>query len=653
MNFDPKIDPTSELLGVWARWVLYAVDEEQTRDPGEDRRWGDAETQERNAVADAEMLECVLLPGTAVEGLMLDRVLAPSRRTRETLADARKALSPPRAESGQVARAFALLLSRIDDYLRTHRDDDARPSFRADGYVYPVEGEFPEGGFACDFVDAYSLAVSVCVQTLTILRALGDSDTRAEILQAWRGEGLPVLDLDEIVKLAEERLTAAMHGLKDSFVAIPSTDEQWSYVAREPPGLDADGTLFPHGPEMDRVRSQVERYLHIDLGDDRPWECGFTWGRARNVISGHGWPALEAPYLYSTVVALDGIRDVANQGVLSSDILTPEQASLAAELSFCASAAVRHWEGLAMACQPLSGVWRLEDVPWRTPDYDENEYYTLLVARILVGDGRSGTLADPEIIDRLVRIAEELAQRGRITRHPVVDGGGDLLTGRATHQRTNVEGEDPALRLHDPGKLLRLDPAPGSDGIAVSLRIYDYAPQLLKLVSKLAQATPSDPAQERLRAIIEATWRHLAARRARSSSGTTVPGRAWASWPPQGLWNMRGLHVEGGFGDDNSPWVGVNSWYMTERVVEALVALVQLRQARPGSAPQSSQLLDELMAELEWRIAQTATTKRAPFLKKLAELHTLRTEIGASATLGDAQELLGKVIAASQTNGGS
>jgi hypothetical protein len=654
LNFDPKIDPTSELLEVWKRWLIYSLDDAQTQDPGASRRWGDRDTPTRNAVADAEMLECVLLPGTALDGLMLDQILSSPRRLQGTLEDARGALSPQGTNSGRAARALGVLFSRIEDYLRTHRDEEGRPTFRADGYVEAIDGELPEGGFPCDFVDAYSLGLSVCIQTLTILRLLGERDTREEIEQALRGEGLPALDLDAIGQLAEERLTAAMHGLKDSFVASKSTDKQWGYVAREPSGLDMDGTFFPHGPQMDRVRTQVERYLGIDLGDNKPWECGFTWGRARNVIPGHGWPADPAPYLYSTVIALDGIRDVTSQQVISSDILTPEQAALAAELSFCASAAIRHWELLAFARQPISGVSRLEDIPWRTPDYDEDEYYTLLVARVVVGDGgRSGTLDDPEILDRLVRISEELAQRGRITRHPVVDPGRDRISEAADEAPNPKRSADPGLRLHAPGKYLRLGPADGSDGIPVSLRIYDYAPQLLKLAAKLAQAAPNEREQGRLRELIEAGWRHLAARKARSKVAASVRGRAWASWPPEELWDMRSLNLDESSRGDNAPWMEVNSWYMTERVVEALVALVQLRQARPGSPLQSSRLLDELMAEVEWRIAQTGASHRTPLLKDLAELHERRTHVGPSASLRAAQELLERVAATSQANGGS
>ncbi|MGN6257564.1 MAG: hypothetical protein ACTHN3_07425 [Solirubrobacterales bacterium] len=141
------IDPTSELLGVWERWVLYSVDEEKTYDPGDgERRWGDAETAERNAVADAEMLECVLLPGTVVADLMLERVLSPTRRTGEGVGDARKALSPPGAQSGGTVRAFGLLLSRIADYLRFHLDDEGLPTFRANGYVEAVGENFGGGG---------------------------------------------------------------------------------------------------------------------------------------------------------------------------------------------------------------------------------------------------------------------------------------------------------------------------------------------------------------------------------------------------------------------------------------------------------------------------------------------------------------------------
>ena len=130
-------------------------------------------------------------------------------------------------------------------------------------------------------------------------------------------------------------------------------------------------------------------------------------------------------------------------------------------------------------------------------------------------------------------------------------------------------------------------------------------------------------------------------------------GQAWASWPPRELWDMRGLRLEEASRGDNTPWMEVNSWYMTERVVEALVALVELRQARPSSALQSSRLLDELTAEVEWRIAQTAGAQRTPLLKALTELHERRMRVGPSASIQPAQELLEKVIATSQANGAS
>src|SRR4051794_15473933 len=61
---DASLRVRDEILGVWAGWVKLATNPEWN--------WGDSVNPERNAVMDAEQLNCLLLPQALVSGLTLE-----------------------------------------------------------------------------------------------------------------------------------------------------------------------------------------------------------------------------------------------------------------------------------------------------------------------------------------------------------------------------------------------------------------------------------------------------------------------------------------------------------------------------------------------------------------------------------------------------
>ena len=90
-----------------------------------------------------------------------------------------------------------------------------------------------------------------------------------------------------------------------------------------------------------------------------------------------------------------------------------------------------------------------EDVPWRTTDGRESDYYSVLLTSIVV-EGGGDRIVD---VDRIGNLLEELTNRGRVTRRPVED--------------------DPAINLHIPGMQLRLM---GSEKVAEGPRLVEQRP---------------------------------------------------------------------------------------------------------------------------------------------------------------------------------
>ena len=95
-----------------------------------------------------------------------------------------------------------------------------------------------------------------------------------------------------------------------------------------------------------------------------------------------GGVAEARPYLYFTVVALDGIQDLFSERTRILGLLNEEQQRLARALQLRWDLTRQFWAKVAT----FGGgeQWPLEDLPWRTTDGRESDYYSLLLTSILI-----------------------------------------------------------------------------------------------------------------------------------------------------------------------------------------------------------------------------------------------------------------------------
>lgn len=176
-------------------------------------------------------------------------------------------------------------------------------------------------------------------------------------------------------------------------------------------------------------------------------------------------------------------------------------------------------------------------------------------------------------------VLEELAQRARLTRDPY------------------PRNEDPAVRLHaPPGHALPLLLAGANGnhepiGSGYEWWIYDFGPKLLKLAARVLGLPRDRRLRERARELVDAVWDdHLALRRYDS----TVMSYAWDD-------------VHSVFDQLEEPprrdGYKMGSWYITERVVEGLVAVAQAEGQRTLAPDASRELALEMLEELRWLTA--------------------------------------------------
>ena len=190
------------------------------------------------------------------------------------------------------------------------------------------------------------------------------------------------------------------------------------------------------------------------------------------------------PYLYFTVVALDGIQDLFSERTRLLGLLDEEQQRLARALQLRWDLTRQFWAKIAT----FGGGdrWPIEDLPWTTTDGGESDYYSLLLTSIVIEDAGSERLESVDA-DRIGRLLEELADRGRITRRPTAD--------------------DPAVALHVPGVRLRLigsekvAEGPGSSG-----RSPASASLLLKRLLRVAELLDDNAARVRILDLADQIW---------------------------------------------------------------------------------------------------------------------------------------------------
>ena len=212
-------------------------------------------------------------------------------------------------------------------------------------------------------------------------------------------------EVDELEQLCSQRLTAAMVGLLRSFTVNtfdPSDPPGRTHVHDDQPDAASPtrSSSATCSQDLAEIRAGLRQELTIGSGQvaeeldnrGRLFECGWSWG----VVDGAPEIALRdqhrrtsptgvaeaRPYLYFTVVALDGIQDLFSERTRILGLLDEEQQRLARALQLRSDLTRQFWAKVATFGR--GGRWPLEDLPWRTTDGRESDYYSVLLTSIVI-----------------------------------------------------------------------------------------------------------------------------------------------------------------------------------------------------------------------------------------------------------------------------
>lgn len=542
-----QIKPRQHLLDIWQAIARHSF---------EDGKWDWGEWGGRSSVADAERLLCLMYPATEIPAFKLDDPDITERDVQSVLANVGGRLEIP-----------GKLVTVLTEFMTNHVAEDKSPSF-AGGYYYTSrdpDKELTPQQRGLPVVDSFSMSVTLCLATLGFLKVY-ESRTRRADVRALIGN---------LKAATETRLTAAMVGLLRSFtVNVFDPDEPQGRTLCK---------LLGQGQVPDRVvLQQFQRrfralratinesfVLGVDVADrlkeeNQLFECGWAWSLVKDappvdtsedVGEQPDGTASAIPYLYFTVVALDGIQDLFSNRTLTLGLLNPEQQRLAEALRLRWEITQQYWSGIARFGDTS---WPLEDIPWRTTGQRlESEYFSLSVAAILVHDLVRRRATDDDLT-RTVGVMERLAERARIT--------------------SRMTQNDPALRLHNPGVKLPLQSG-GADGPPMQWTMGDFSAQLLKRTIQLCTLSRNISSHDRLLRLAEQIFDHMWSRRNRNGEGS-------------GLWdNIQAAFPEAPANE------GPLSWSVTERVTECMVAAQQLYTQPPIRSSELATLAASLLSE--------------------------------------------------------
>ncbi|WP_341720536.1 SCO2524 family protein [Micromonospora sp. FIMYZ51] len=526
-----RIQPRQEILDIWRATVRSCWDKGEWH-------WGGRSGS--NSISDAEQLLILLLPAAKIPVLSLDDPDRADDEVVEALGAIGGAIEIPRR-----------LVSIMIDYFRRYTAEDGTPIFGGGGYLTPIEGgpELTEEQRSLDIVDSFAVSVTLTLATIGFVKVYRNATQRRELLA----------QLDELEAMAGIRLTAAMVGLLRSFstFVFTSTDKYGRQLCDmvnqdELPRRELVAALREQLREtMASLRSVIIGSGRVteDLDNsDMLFECGWSWG----VIAGaeevptsepigrqREGSAENAPYLYFTVIAMDAIEDLNSERTRLLGLLNEEQQRLSRALQLRWELTRTYWATVATFGNRRR--WPIEDIPWGTTDGDRTDYYTLqttsLAVKGLLAVGRGGD----EELSRIAAVLVELAQRARVTR-------------RAS------PGES-ALLVHAPGKRVTLNDAKST--AIMTWVVNEFSTVLLQRAITVAGLLSNARQRSELLELADEVWEHLLLRR--------IPdGRH------RGLWD----HVGGAF-PGLAPKPDAPSWYLTERVVHALVNAGQLLWDRP------------------------------------------------------------------------
>ncbi|MFF7139660.1 SCO2524 family protein [Streptomyces nodosus] len=542
-----QIKPRQHLLDIWQAVARHSFD-------GGEWNWG--RWGGESSVADAERLLCLLYPATEIPAFRLDDPDTTAEDVQKVLKSAGGRLETP-----------ANLVTAAAQFMRTHTSDDKRPSF-AGGYYFvssdPDRG-LTEEQRSLGVVDAYSMSITLCLATLGFLKVYESKTRRSEVQET----------IQELRAATSKRLTAAMVSLLRAFtVNVFDTESSQGRTLCELLGqgrLSQRHVLGNFQRRFRALRAAIAESLVLGVDveeglkdENRFFECGWGWSiirdaptveTAEEVGPQPEGVASPVPYLYFTVVALDGIQDLFSDRTLTLGLLNAEQQRLAQALRLRWEITQQFWSGIARFD---TDRWPLEDIPWRTTGQKlESEYFSLSVGAILVHDLMRRKATDDDLT-RTVSVMERLAERGRIT--------------------SRMTRDDPMVRLHNPGVTL---PLQGSESLGPRMQwiMKDFSAQLLKRTIQLCTLSRNLASHDRLLRLAEDIFGQLWRRRIREGEGI-------------GLWdNVHAAYPDSPVSD--SPV----SWSITERVTEVMVQVQQMYQQQPIRSPDLTELARALLSE--------------------------------------------------------
>jgi hypothetical protein len=581
-----KLQPRQQILEIW---------QATARTSYQDSKWIWGGRDNSNSISDAEQLLCLMTPAGDLPVFKLDR----PDETSEDVLKSLKALG----DSVEIPR---LLVRVLTDYMERYSAADGTPIFSGEDYFQPSSADSgpTEAQRGFDVVDSFSTSVALALSTIGFLRVFREIIKREDLRR----------EVDRLEALASKRLSAAMVGLLRSFTVNV-------FDAYSPEGRALCRTANQNGLPDRQIVEELRRALReinarlrdVTIGSgagtaedldnpNRLFECGWSWGivhqapeidTREDVGNQREGTAQPEPYLYFTVVALDGIAALFSERTRLLGLLNEEQTRLAQALQLRWDLTQSYWSTIATFG---SGRWPLEDIPWRTTDLAESDYFSLLVTSIVVQDLVRRRAPDAAL-SRVGQVITELANRARITRRP-------------------FDKADPALPMHSPG--VRIDLL-GNDGDDFQLgwTVSDFAPLLLKRTIRIAGLMRDTELRGALLGLADAVWDHVQQRRITREPGTD-------------LWDQAGnAFRQIPLGTD------VPSWYYTRRVVECLVTAAEVVGSPPLRNERLAELAGDLLSEADHRFDQEllrGSTEAGPTMRL-----TLQS---ARATLARAREIM-------------
>ncbi|WP_246039526.1 SCO2524 family protein [Glycomyces buryatensis] len=555
------MQPRQQLLDIWKAQVAYCLRPVVEEDGREHKAWHWGGRNDSDAVGDAQQLLCLLYPAQELPELSY----ADPDSTSDAVLDALAGLGDPIEIPIRVMRI-------IREYMVKHSDEAGVPVYSGGSNMHRTDRSVkasPEQR-AVDVTEGFALAIPLCITSLTFLADFAPTVDRL-------GRTTLSKERREIEEMVHRRLVGALTGLLRSF-SVSTFDADTAFGRQLIDLINVDGLASRKIVSRFRAASQeiIGSLRDITVGSGgtagveaptKLFEIGWSWSVVEKapeveIVADRSTQrpgrAQDAPYLYFTVVAIEAISALFSPRVMRRNFLTDEEQQLTQSLQLRLDVTRRYW---AMVASFGGGSkWPLEDVPWRTTDGLEYDYYSLLVCAVSTDAFGAQRGGDDDLL-RLGDVLIELANRGRITRRAMAG--------------------DRSIEMHFPGVRSELTGIEKLDGPAMIWNMVDFAPLLLKRLYHAASLLVTIGARAELLEVADLVWEHLSRRRIRDGAAAR-------------LWDQPVQVYE-----ELEKWFEDPSWHFTVRVVEAMVLAAQFASSAPARSRSLENLAEELLVEAE------------------------------------------------------